>query len=84
MAMLDRRAVGPGAAEREDAKGAPVVSGMEVCGKGVWGWEEVMGEAAREMPVEFARVVLGFGADEKQGEVLGAGAKRLMLCCSRQ
>jgi len=77
MAMRKDSAGRRRAAARENAGGEPgVCAGV--------GWEEVMGEAAREMPVEFARVVLGFGADEKQGEVLGAGAKRLMLCCSRQ
>ena len=35
-------------------------------------------------PVQYARDVLGFAADAQQATVLGAGTKRLLLCCSRQ
>jgi hypothetical protein len=47
-------------------------------------WARLARLQSKVSPVEYARRVLGFAADAKQAEVLGAGAKRLLLCCSRQ
>ncbi|MBL0158552.1 MAG: hypothetical protein IPP47_15825, partial [Bryobacterales bacterium] len=33
---------------------------------------------------EWARVALGFVADERQAELLDSGVRWLLLCCSRQ
>lgn len=47
-------------------------------------WNEVKCAEAAGDAVEWAREKLGFVADERQAEVLRSGAKRGLLCCSRQ